>query len=73
MKPQTMKVYKYLQAYGSITPVEAMQELSCSRLAARINDLREAGINIKTQTAHGLNKFGEKVHFARYTLNEQQS
>lgn len=74
---QTQKIYKYLKQYGSITPLEALQEFGCMRLAARISDLRSMGVKIKAQTARSINQYGEVVHFAKYRLlgdtHEQQS
>ena len=54
---QTQKIYKYLKQYGSITPLEALQEFGCMRLAARISDLRSMGVKIKAQTAHSIRSF----------------
>lgn len=74
---QTQKIYKYLKQYGSITPLEALQEFGCMRLAARISDLRSMGVKIKAQSASSLNQYGEVVHYAKYRLledwHEQQS
>ena len=68
---QTQKIYRYMKQYGSITPLEALQEFGCMRLAARISDLRHMGVKIQSKNASSVNQYGEVVHFARYTLNEQ--
>lgn len=60
---QTEKILKYMQEHGSITPLEALEEAGCMRLAARISDLRHDGYNIITERA----KRGDK-NFARYRL-----
>lgn len=39
----------YIERYGSITPLEALQAYGCFRLGARICDLRKAGYGIKTE------------------------
>ncbi len=56
----------YLEAHGSITPLEALQHCGCFRLAARIRELREEGkvITTRTETASG----SPKVSYARYEL-----
>ena len=37
----------HLQEYGSITPMEALNEYGCFRLASRIHDLKRDGIDIE--------------------------
>ena len=39
MMTQCEKVLEYMKEFGSITPIEAMQDIGCMRLAARIADL----------------------------------
>ena len=46
-----------------ITPLEALDDLGCMRLAARIAELREAGHNIVT-----VNESANGKHYARYRL-----
>ncbi len=43
------------------------------RLASRICELKDEGHNIKSEliTSYAFNKFGEKVTFSRYTLDEK--
>lgn len=65
---QNQKILRYMKQYGSITPLEALQEFGCMRLAARISDLRRMGIGIKSRTTASVNQYGEIVHFAKYTL-----
>lgn len=69
---QTQKILRYMKQYGSITPLEALQEFGCMRLAARISDLRSMGVKIKAQTARSINQYGEVVHFAKYRLIGEQ-
>ena len=40
---QCMKIVKYMNDFGSITPVQAMKDLGVMRLAARISDLEAEG------------------------------
>ena len=65
---QCMKIVKYMNDFGSITPVQAMQDLGVMRLAARISDLEEEGWNIEHERESGKNRYGEKVSYARYRL-----
>jgi len=67
---QCEEILEYLRENGSITPVEAMSEFGCMRLAARISDLREQGVSIRRTMARGRNRKGRAVAFAKYILEE---
>lgn len=61
-------VLKHLENHGSITPMDALEEYRCFRLAAVIFRLRKDGHNIITVEEQGRNKFGQRVRYARYRL-----
>lgn len=63
---QTQKVLDYIDRFGSITPLQAFADLGIMRLAARISDLKKTGVEIHSETAKDLNRFGEPVHYTRY-------
>ena len=65
---QCDRVLKYMQDFGTITPVQAMQDLGCMRLGARIWDLRAAGHNITRRMVSSKNRYGEATTFAEYKL-----
>ena len=65
---QCERILQYMQDFGSISPMEAMQDLGCQRLAARIADLREQGINIKSEWETKKNRYGESTTYKRYRL-----
>ena len=46
---QNQKIANYLNKGKAITPIEALNKFSCFRLAARISDLRNDGMLIKTK------------------------
>lgn len=48
MKPSAQAVLLYMVKYGSITAIEAERYLHCHRLAARIADLKAAGVGIES-------------------------
>jgi hypothetical protein len=64
---QTQAILEYLNKYGTITPIDALRELGCFRLAARIHELEQSGYNIprRTVTMRG-KKTGRRVHFTEY-------
>lgn len=39
------------------------------RLGARIWDLKRDGHDIRSEIVVGCNRYGEKIHYARYTMN----
>ena len=45
---QNRMILYHLQRHGSITPFQALNEMGCFRLAARIDELRRDGHGIKT-------------------------
>lgn len=59
-----------MQDCGSITSAEAITEYGIYRLASRISDLKKAGVPIKKETVSGRNRYGEKIHFKRYSLEK---
>ena len=67
---QCERILEYMGKNGSITQIEAMQNLGCARLASRINDLRHMGHDIVTTKVRSENRYGEIVYYARYTINK---
>lgn len=63
MTPQTQAVYSHLCRYGKLTPLQALNKYGVLRLAARVQDLRDNGINVKTNIVC---KNGKR--FAEYRL-----
>jgi hypothetical protein len=61
---QCAQILDYIRNKGSITTMEAFQELGCTRLSGRIYDLREQGIPISKEMVEANGK-----RFARYSLN----
>ena len=69
---QCERILRHLRDYGSITSLEAITEYGILRLAARINDLKERGYNITSETVVGENRYQEKVHYSVYRLIEEK-
>ena len=63
-------ILRYMQDEGSITPWEAMKEFGCLRLGARIYDLRRRGVGIERTLVTDVNRYGKRVQYARYTVQE---
>jgi hypothetical protein len=63
METQNQLIRQHLESGKSITPLEALSMYGCLRLGARIYDLRQDGLPIKTE----IKRNGEKW-FAEYSL-----
>lgn len=65
---QEMMVLNHLEKYGSITSLDAIKEYGITRLSDRIYTLRNKGYKITNDWTSGLNRFGKKVRWVKYTL-----
>lgn len=67
MKPQSAEVYRLLRLHPEgITQQDAIRDIACYRLAARISDLKAEGIDVRAVLV------GSNGHrYARYWLVEQ--
>ena len=63
---QEAQVLKYMLETGGITSWEAIREFGCTRLSARIYNLRKAGWVIDSEPVTTRNRWGDKVTFNRY-------
>lgn len=68
---QCDKVLAYMRQFGSITQLQALQDIGCMRLASRITDLRQQGYAIGRRIKTGKNRYGDSVSFAEYYLIEE--
>ena len=66
---QCIRVLKYMEEFGSISPAEAFTDLGVYRLASRIHDLAKAGYSINRQMVYSKNRYGESIHYMRYSLD----
>lgn len=64
---QTEMVLDYIQKHGAITPLEALTELGCMRLGARVWELRHAGLPIERAMVEANGK-----RFAKYYLPKKE-
>lgn len=54
---QTKKIKKHLESGEPISALDALNKYGCFRLAARIYDLREEGMNIEKYTIYHLSTY----------------
>lgn len=67
---QNERILAHLLSGRTITSKEAYDLYGCTRLSARIWDLRNGGYNIIGRRATAVNRFGDKVKFEEYSLVE---
>lgn len=67
---QTESILQYMKNYGGITPMDALKDIGCMRLAARIADLRRDGHRIKGEKIEVRRRDGSKALVERYQLDE---
>lgn len=65
---QNQRILDYIDEFGSITQIEALQDLGIMRLASRISDLKRLGYPIVSKTETVKNRFGEPCRIKRYSL-----
>lgn len=65
---QAERVLEYIEQFGSITQLEALNDLGVMRLASRISDLKKQGYPIKSDVETVKNRFGENCYIKRYSL-----
>lgn len=70
---QVDRLREYMLEWGPITPYEAFEQLGITKLSTRIGEMIRAGENIKKETVYDRNRYGEPVHYCRYTLLEKEN
>lgn len=63
------RVLNYIREFGSITTYDAFVDLGCTRLSEYIRQLR-LEYNIADEWISRINRYGEKVQFKKYWLEE---
>jgi hypothetical protein len=61
---QNKQIADYLNTGKKLTPIDALNKFGCFRLAARIADLRNEGMNIVTKTI----KLENNKQIAQYSI-----
>lgn len=67
---QNDRILEYITENGSITQIQALQDIGCMRLASRISDLRRQGYNIVSESVAIKNRYGEKCYIKKYSFGE---
>jgi len=60
---QTNQIKAHLESGQTLNPIQALNMFGCFRLAARILDLRDAGLDVKMKMV-----LGDNNRYAEYSL-----
>lgn len=67
---QKGRIIRYCEVHGSITGLEAVENLGIMRLPARIMEIKEDGEHkVTTIWEDGVNRWGDKTRYARYFID----
>ena len=72
VKNQVDAIQYHLECHGNITSLEAIELYGCTRLSAKIYDLKKEGFNITKKMEKCKNRFGHTVNYARYYLVKEK-
>ena len=63
---QQERILKYMDDFGSITPMEAFMDLGITKLSTRISEMIKLGFRIEKSMEFTSNRYGQPVRFMRY-------
>ena len=63
---QYQRIEKYIEDFGSISPMEAFRDLGITKLATRISEMTRNGYRVEKRIETSENRYGERVHYMRY-------
>lgn len=63
---QTQAIKNYLLAGNTLTSAEAFEKFGCTRLAAKIFNLKKAGYDIDMFWREGVNRYGKPTYYGVY-------
>jgi hypothetical protein len=65
---QQEQIMEYLKKHGSITQMQATNDLGITKLATRISETRRMGMTLPGETVREENRFGKIVPHTVYRL-----
>lgn len=68
MKGSKVRILEHLRTHDGITSMAAFKLFGETRLAARINELRDMGYAIETMMMESENRYGDVTRYAFYVL-----
>ena len=68
---QKEMVLKYIEDFGSITPLQAFADLGITKLATRVSEMRRKGVHFNIEIEKGTNRYGKPTRYARYSFPKE--
>jgi len=63
---QYERILDYINRFGSISPMEAFNDLGITKLSTRIGEMRKDGIEFDQKWETRKNRYGETRRYMRY-------
>ena len=70
---QAQRVIDYIEENGSITQLQALNDIGVMRLASRISELKKQGYSITSELVTVVNRYGEKCRVIKYCLGSAKN
>lgn len=65
-------ILEQLQSGRKLTPMDAIAEYGCTKLATRIGELKALGYDIKGILTSGYNRHGKKCNYNKYWIEQPE-
>ena len=65
-------ILEYITRFGSITPMQAFNDLGITKLATRISEMRRDGMEFNIEIVSSKNRFNRTVHYAKYSFIKEK-
>ena len=69
---QCPRLYRYMLQGHKVTSLDAWRHIGIARLASRVHDLKEQGIDVKSEWIEVDNQYGEKCRVKEYRLERSE-
>lgn len=70
---QKQRIEKYINEFGSITPMDAFMDLGITKLATRISEMIRDGMLIEKKSVNAKNRFGKPVTYMSYSIRSDDN
>lgn len=70
---QRDRVLQYIKDNGFITSYDAFAKIGCTQVATRISELKDRGYKFRKERVNTKNMYGDKTHYDKYYLVEEQA
>ena len=68
---QSERIIKYINEFGSITPLDAFRDLGITKLATRVSEMKKDGYIFYQKRECSKNRYGDLCNYMRYAFEEK--